>query len=330
MKTRILSLALATIMLVSILASCASKIPAQTLETTADGSSETTETPTQATTEAPTTGPQDPPVIPDGASLYSGKPDTSWYTGDKTEYILTSADQLVGFNTLRAQKITFEGITIKLACDAVINEGTLEEIVARGTKKNIAWQGLHSKSLFMGTFDGQGHTIRGVYMQLTSSAYKGMFGSLSGNAVIKDLNLENCYFGGPSIDKTILGCLSPRITEGGKVTLSNIHVRNTLMSEGNGKLTNIGGFVGVVESGCSLTVENCSFEGDIKFGTKGSQVGGFVGRAEGNVTLNGCQFGGSIDAVEAAGAMVGSQASYVTVTETDCTSTGEIKMQKES
>jgi hypothetical protein len=109
-----------------------------------------------------------------------------------------------------------------------------------------------------------------------------------------------------------------------------IQVRNTLMSEGNGKLTNIGGFVGIVESGCSLTVENCSFEGDIKFGTKGSQVGGFVGRAEGNVTLNGCQFGGSIDAVEAAGAMVGSQFSYATVTETDCTSTGEIKMQKES
>ncbi|MBQ8439465.1 MAG: hypothetical protein IJX19_02275 [Clostridia bacterium] len=262
-------------------------------------------------------------------TIYTGVADTSWYTGDKTEYILTTADQLVGFNTLRAQKITFEGVTIKLACDAIINEGTLEEIVARGTKKNIAWQGLHSKSFFMGTFDGQGHTISGVYMQLTNSAYKGMFGSLSGNAVIKNLNLENCYFGGPTIDKTILGCLSPRITDGGNVTLSNIHIRKALMSEGDGKLTNIGGFVGIVESGCTLTLENCSFEGDIKFGTKGSQVGGFVGQADGNVILNGCHFGGSIEAVAAAGATVGAQASYAKVTETDCTSTGEVKVPKE-
>ena len=84
-----------------------------------------------------------------------------------------------------------------------------------------------------------------------------------------------------------------------------------------------------LDTGEAVYLENCSFEGDIKFGTKGSQVGGFVGQADGNVILNGCHFGGSIEAVAAAGATVGAQASYAKVTENDCTSTGEVKVPKE-
>ena len=73
---------------------------------------------------------QDPTPGKDPA-VYSGAPDTSWYTGKLTEYTLNSADQLMGFQYLRTQKVTFDGITIKLGCDVIINDGTYEEFLER-------------------------------------------------------------------------------------------------------------------------------------------------------------------------------------------------------
>ena len=306
MKIRMLSLLLIVSLLTLPLLAACQKAPTDEGATTLEDG-----LPTEPTDEIP----NDP-----APSVFSGTPDTSWYTGDKTEYILTTADQFMGFNALRVQKITFEGVTVKLACDVVINKGTAEEMASRG-KGNISWSAINSKNFFMGTFDGQGHTVYGVYMQLTDSALKGMFGSLSGNATIKNLTLENCYFGGTSVDKTILGCLSPRVTNGGKVTISNVHIKNALMKEGAGAMTDVGGFVGVVETGCSLTMENCSFSGNIKFGTKGSKLGGFVGevKASGTVTLNNCSVDANIEAVESYGAFVGLQAATATVNKNDCT-----------
>ena len=48
-----------------------------------------------------------------------------------TEYILSSADQLMGFHYLRDQKVSFEGIIVKLDCDVIINQETMEEVIAR-------------------------------------------------------------------------------------------------------------------------------------------------------------------------------------------------------
>ena len=253
-------------------------------------------------------------------TIYSGVPDISWYTGKETEYVLTSADQLMGFQALRVQQISFEGVTIKLDCDVIINQGTLEEIVARGGK-NHAWAQLNSAYLFKGTFDGQGHTISGVYMQLGTSAVRGMFGGVSGNAVIKNFTLENCYFGGPSANKDYLGCLIAKVSGGADVTVSDVTIRNVLMQEKAGTLNSIGGFVGVVESGNKLTVTNCSFEGTIDFGTKGNGVGGFIGLAAAGstVNLNGCSSLAVINAASGSDAFVGSKNASATVTLTACT-----------
>ena len=262
---------------------------------------------------------------PKDPTVYSGVPDTSWYTGDKTEYTLTSADQLMGFQALRAQQASFEGVTIKLGCDVTINKGTMEEIIARGGG-NYAWAQLNSAYFFKGAFDGQGHTIRGLYMQLGSSAVRGMFGGVSGNAVIKNFTLENSFFGGPSQNKSTLGCIIAKVSSGANVTVSDITVKNTTMLEKMGTLSQIGGLVGVVETGCTLTVENCEFGGFIEFGTKGTRVGGIVGAAASSatVTLNGCTFSGSIQAVSEAGEYLGYEAGGSTVQITNCTSIGKL------
>ena len=148
-----------------------------------------------------------------------------------------------------------------------------------------------------------------------------MFGGVSGNAVIKNFTLENCYFGGPSANKDYLGCLIAKVSGGADVTVSDVTIRNVLMQEKAGTLNSIGGFVGVVESGNKLTVTNCSFEGTIDFGTKGNGVGGFIGLAAAGstVNLNGCSSLAVINAASGSDAFVGSKNASATVTLTACT-----------
>ena len=170
---RFLTLLLASVMLLATLASC-----------------QTPPEPGPATT-APTDIIVDP-----NASVYNGTPDTSWFTGDKTEYVLTSAAQLVGFQELRSSTCTFEGITVKLGCDVVLNPGTVEDIKAAATKHE--WRILTPDQPFLGTFDGQGHSISGLYLQLKDSGNASMFGTAGGNATITNFNRTNSYFGAPT------------------------------------------------------------------------------------------------------------------------------------
>ena len=90
---RILPFLLAPALILSTAISCAKNdTPLATEEGTqevTEGTAFTTEEPTTSTTEEPTTSattaPPEPEVDPTAASVYSGTPDTSWYTGDKTE-----------------------------------------------------------------------------------------------------------------------------------------------------------------------------------------------------------------------------------------------------
>ncbi|MBQ8441347.1 MAG: PT domain-containing protein, partial [Clostridia bacterium] len=171
MKKRILAMLLACVLLVLPMAACRSKnedgsattakdevVPSErptekpteqptekpTEQPTEKPTEQPTEKPTEAPTDKPTEAPTDKPVDPPTptASVFSGTADTSWYTGDKTEYVLKSADQLVGFHSLRSDVCTFEGVTIKLDCDVILNQGTVEEILASGKKH--AWKQLNS------------------------------------------------------------------------------------------------------------------------------------------------------------------------------------------
>ena len=90
---------------------------------------------------------------PQNASIYSGTPDTSWYdeSNPQSEYVLTTADQLMGLNKLRqdsAGAINFEGITVKLGADMVFNRGTMQDILA--SDDNDPWVTVSSDYKFLG------------------------------------------------------------------------------------------------------------------------------------------------------------------------------------
>ncbi len=149
---RVITLALALVMLFSVVACGNGEEPAATTEAGADSTAApttqapTTEKPTTATTEKPTTAPttepttegstagtDDPVTPPEDLSqpdVWDGTNDTSWFDKNdiKTEYTFTTAEQFAGFiylrQTLRSENIFFEGVTIKLARDIILNECT--------------------------------------------------------------------------------------------------------------------------------------------------------------------------------------------------------------
>ena len=261
------------------------------------------------------------PIVPDHSSdpeedlskpdTYDGLADASWYTGNQTEYTLTTAEQFAGFLVIRQngkENITFEGVTIKLARDLIFNKGSVEEFL-KGNP--IELQALHSsKALFKGTFDGQGHTISGIYLQCTDSGMKGLFGGMGDNAVIKNLTLDNCYAGSATASgKNTLGILAARVI-GKNVTFSNIQITNFYMKEGSASFSGIGALTGRVDPGASLTVENCRVSnGKIDFGTKGTQIGSLIGLVDSDVstavTVKNCTASVEIIGTNTCGGLVG-------------------------
>ena len=83
--------------------------------------------------------------------------DVSWYQEDGEEFTITTMEQLYGFAQL-SESYDFKGQTIKLGADIVVNEGNAED-----WKKKAPEHRWITITGFAGCFDGEGHTISGVY-----------------------------------------------------------------------------------------------------------------------------------------------------------------------
>ena len=299
-----------------------------------EGTPQSSEEETEGTTSSgnsttkPKPGPFDPPYIEvaSNASVYSGTPDTSWYSEGKTEFTLTSADQLMGFQQLRSQNKSFEGVTIKLGCDMIINQGTAEEIKAKGSA-NHAWLDLDVANAFRGSIDGQGHVISGVYMQLTTDAQSSMFGSAAGTVTLKNLKLTNSYFGLPNAaaDKEIFGVFFTQVVEeGAKVTISKIDM-NVTISESGKKFSKVGGYIGYVDGKASVSIDNSTFNGSITI--SGTHAGGFIGHVAGVwtvVRVTACTNFADLTTVQYCGGMIG-QSKSQDMKVVDCINRGDLK-----
>ena len=251
---------------------------------------------------------------PSVASVYSGTPNVDWYDANnpKTEYVLTTADQLVGLNQIRknsAGAVTFEGVTIKLDTDVIINEGDMDAVVANASN-NKTWVSVSSAYTFLGTFDGQGHTVSGVRLKLGASANQGMFGSIGKNAQIKNLNVINTLVTGPTAkDKTVLGTLVSKVSgDDANVTISNVTVHSTIKEAGY-ETAMVGGIVGTISDAGTLTMENCEFHGSVAI--TGRSAGGILGAANNTlatVNITNCKNYGDITAKADAGGIIGTSA----------------------
>ena len=131
---------------------------------------------------------------------------------------------------------------------------------------------------FTGTLDGTGYTIRNLQVSRTDDG-QGLFANISGNAVVKNLNIKGVYIKAGSNDN--IGALAG-VINGKSILIENI---NVILTENSLILGNdaVGGIVGETWSGngqlASLT--NCHVESvSTDYTIKGnSAVGGILGYA---------------------------------------------------
>ena len=124
--------------------------------------------------------------------------DTSWYDASETEYTLMDSADLYGFAML-SQSNSFANKTIKLGADIVVNKGTASDWSTAAP--DFGWLSIGGTNAststttprFAGTFDGQMHTISGVYLT-TSAQWGGLFSGTEAGSTIKNLYLKNSYF----------------------------------------------------------------------------------------------------------------------------------------
>ncbi len=139
------------------------------------------------------------------ARIWSGKADKSWYTGDKDSYDISTAEELAGFAELvdeAAHDDRFRGITINLTSDIVLNDTANWQNWENKPPKN-EWNpigkvgnSVSGYNPFAGVFNGNGHTISGIYVNTVEGEWiyakaspAGLFEYISG-AVICNLKID--------------------------------------------------------------------------------------------------------------------------------------------
>ncbi len=214
--------------------------------------------------------------------------------GEGTEtnpYLISSADDLAELSVFVAAGDTFLGKYFKMTDDIELNGSESNQFTAIGS----------SSVYFRGTFDGDGHTVSGLYIN-TSSTRQGLFGYTYG-ATIKNLGVSgsvtstNNYVGGvvgqANKGTTIVNCFSDVTVQGS---------------------SNVGGVVGYASG---ATIANCYNLGSVKATSDtGGIVAGVVGVASGSTmfgttTLAACYNVGTLTGSTIRGVYSTSTSNYV-------------------
>ena len=225
--------------------------------------------------------------------------DLSWYNKDADVYTIKDAAQLYGLRQL-SESLDFKGKTIKLANDIVVNEGnasTWGEAAPTYSWKPIGYNEEFGGKTFQGTFDGQGHSVSGLYGKTTQSMMS-FFGEIGTNGVIKNLKVTNSYFEADKEKSDSWGMVAGVVAKSWG-TVDTVYSNATLVN--NGTVT--GGIVGMmritgkVEGKCK--VSNCWYDGVI---TANGSMGGIIGCVYGcEATIEHCLYTGKISTIKACG-----------------------------
>ena len=178
---------------------------------------------------------------------------------NKSANAVLTADIVVNANVLKS--------------DGTLNEGTFKEWTPIAT----------SASPYTGIFDGQNHTISGLYFNQENSYDVGLFGRNNGK--IANAGILDSYFYGTS---KVGGMCGNNYTG----TISNCY--NT------GSVSGIGTAGGVSGYNYTGSITNCYNTGSVS-GT-GVNVGGVIGRNESNASITNCYYDSTIYTGNAIGA----------------------------
>lgn len=211
---------------------------------------------------------------------------TVW-SAEATELHITNADELLQFSRDIASGDSFAGVTVYLDNDITCNEGELSSMTkAELDALSWKWHNVDDVDFFDGVFDGQGHTISGIYFCPSSPTATGLFGATAGkDATVKNLIITNSVIIGMENYSAILfGSCS------GNITLSNLYIDADLRTDH----ARCGGLVGYYKTN-TLSISSCVYAGTITTVSGKAEIGGLLGRySTGTVNIQNSAFQGEI------------------------------------
>ena len=221
-------------------------------------------------------------------------------------YQIGSPDELMWFD--KNAKLNDSAV---LTADIIINEDV------KGDASGLyAWTpvgaGTSTTTRYTGSFDGQGHTISGLYV--SASKYVGMFGYAEKGSKISNLTISNSVIKASGNNAGAIAGYADiiencHVTESVEVTgvsyvgsvagsvekaISKSSNAGTVTATGN----NVGGVVGRVQSDGSTAMTECYNVGSV---SGASLVGGLTGNLYNGGTISDCYNTGSVTATAASG-----------------------------
>ncbi len=194
-------------------------------------------------------------------------------------------------------KCSYENITVSLKTNVALNDTSNVSNWATSAPAN-SWTPIgyynsdDDNTTFIGTFEGGGYTISGIYVNTPTQSYKGLFATLGEGSVVKNLTINNSYIramrevggiAGFALGTTIQNCKN--------------YATICAIGDGNDSNDNVGGIIGELR-GTESTIQNCVNYGSIT--TTNDSLGGIVGRGV-QGTISGCRNAGLVSSTTSAG-----------------------------
>ena len=220
-------------------------------------------------------------------NLWKGGFDYSWYNTTDKEFTLNTADQLAGFGSIvdgTAEGIaadSFEGKTVKLGGDIDLSGGVSLNPIGCGYVSGVGNSNGVTGRAFMGTFDGQGHTIYGLYQNGwdLGLSYCNLGGGLF--ASVADATIKNLTISGANV---VMECVEMGFVAGlaqGNCTFDNIDIYNSKIANYQRATGAIVGEVSAYNGGGTCTFKDINIGSDVVVGSLWGDfdcpVGGVIG-----------------------------------------------------
>ena len=253
-----------------------------------------------------------------------------------TSYIIKTKEQLLGLAVMTAgiegvQDATdFTGKTVKLGDDILLNDTTDWKMWGKDVYAiPFPAIGQYYTSTFNGTFDGQGHTISGLYQRIDnldeysnySGIEQGLFGNLGSEAKVSNVRINASVLlrTGDCTDSNTYGYMG-LLAGKNKGQVSDCHVDGYVETY---NYSDVGGLIGQNWG----AVTNCSSRGSVISHDKGSEmgVGGLIGYnelANDTDTLRDCSSSATVEGRTNVGGLIGNNARGVL---SGCQATGDVR-----
>jgi hypothetical protein len=250
-------------------------------------------------------------------------------TTEEKPYEITSAEDLIQLASDVNSCKSYAGVYFKMTTDIVLNEGNAAEWGT--TPPTNIWVPIGKKNditacPFSGTFDGDGHTISGLYFNDTN-AYAGLFGVVYSGRV-KNMGLINSYINARYAVGSIVGYNFESVVEkvyneasvsatsqyvGGLV---GVNVNGSIIQESYNSGNVNGSFTagGIAGSNNASEIKNVFNKGNVS--ASKINVGGIAGENVQGASITNCYLIATIvngDSTRNAGTIVGTKASSATV-----------------